>query len=104
MKAEKSLLLSIVIFLNHLMNEVMKHGHQHIVGNPVLPKDPNALVLRRLACLFGSLWSSAHVQKVFYRSHSICRWTSDVFVGRDVFFLSYSSVILEVLLDLFFLK
>ena len=102
---DEFLLLSTVIFLNHLMNEVIKHGHQHVVGNSVLPKKgPNALILWRLACLFGSFWSSACVQKVFCRSCSICRWISDVFVGRDVLFLSYSSAILEVLLDWFFLK
>lgn len=99
------LLLNTVIFLNHLMNEVMKHGHQHVVGNSVLSKkDLNALILKRLACLFGSLWSSACVQKMFCRSCSICRWISDVFVGRDALSLSYSSAILEVLMDLFFSK
>ena len=54
------------------------------------------LILRRLACLFGSLSSSLRVQKVFYRSCSIWRWIFDVFLGRKVISPSYYPTILKL--------
>lgn len=39
------------------------------------------LILRRLACPFGSLGSSASFQKVYYWSCSTCRWVFDGFAG-----------------------
>ena len=41
------------------------------------------LILKRLTCLFGSLESSASVQKFFCRSCSILRWIFDVFFGKE---------------------
>jgi len=68
------------------------------------------LILRKLACLFGSLGSSACIQKLFCRSCSTCRLIFDVFVCvcvcvclcvcvcvcGGVIPLSYSSSILKV--------
>ena len=54
-----------------------------------------------VSCLWGSLRSSASVQKVFCRSCSTCRCISDVFVGRKVISTSYSSAILKVSVYLF---
>ena len=51
--------------------------------------------------LLGSLTSSASVQYVFCRSCSTCRCVSDVFVGRKVISMSYSSAILKLLLHYF---
>ena len=48
-----------------------------------------------VSCLLGSLRSSASVQYVFYRSCSTCRCIFDVFVGRKVISMSYSSTILK---------
>ena len=54
------------------------------------------LVLRKLACLFGSQGSPTSIQNVFYMSWSTCRCIFDVFVGRKLISLSYSSTILKV--------
>ena len=54
------------------------------------------IILQRLACLFGSLGSSASVQKVFCENCSTSRYIFDVIVGEKLFSLSYSSVILKV--------
>ena len=48
------------------------------------------------SCLLGSLRSSASVHYVFCRSCSTCRCIFDVFVGRKVISMSYSSAILKV--------
>ena len=58
------------------------------------------LILRKLVYLFGSLGSSACIQKLFCRSCSTCRLIFDVFVCvcvcGGVIPLSYSSSILKV--------
>ena len=51
------------------------------------------LILKRLTCIFGSLGSSTSVLKVYCKSCFICKWISDVFVGKKVISLSYSSII-----------
>ena len=51
-------------------------------------------IVWRLACLFGSLGSSASIQ-VFCRSCSICTWSFHVF-GGSVVSPSYPSTILKV--------
>ena len=50
-----------------------------------------------VSCVLGGLRSSARVQWVFCRSFSTCRCISDVFVGRKVISMSYSSAILKLL-------
>ena len=55
------------------------------------------LILRRSLYLFGSLGSSAIVQKLFCRSCSIFWWIFDVSVGRKVISPSYSSTIFHFL-------
>ena len=55
-----------------------------------------------VSCLLGSLRSSASVQRVFCGSCSTCRCISDVFVGKEVICMSYSSIILKVLLLILF--
>ena len=54
------------------------------------------LILRRLACLFGSLRSSASIQKVLCMSCFMCTCIFDTFVGRKVISPSSSSAILKV--------
>ena len=49
-----------------------------------------------VSCLLGGLRSSASVQYVFCRSCSTRRYISDVFVGRKVTSMSYSSAILKL--------
>ena len=49
-----------------------------------------------VSCLLGSLRSSASVQWVFCRSSSTCRCILDVFVGKKMISMSYSSAILKV--------
>ena len=51
-----------------------------------------------VSCLLGGLTSSASVQWVFCRGCSTCRCISDVFVGRKVISVSYSSAIFSSLL------
>ena len=48
-----------------------------------------------VSCLLGSLRSSASVQYVLCRSCSTRRFVSDLFVGRKVICVSYSSAILK---------
>ena len=55
------------------------------------------IILWRLACLFGSLGSSASVQKVFCRNCSTYWCIFNVFVGIKVIWPSYSSTILDIL-------
>ena len=50
----------------------------------------------RLACIFGSLRSSASIQQVFFRRSSTCRYVFDVFVVRKLISTSYSSAILKI--------
>ena len=50
-----------------------------------------------ISCLLGSLRSSASVQLVFCKSCSTCRCIFDVFVGRKVISMSYSSTILKAI-------
>ena len=52
------------------------------------------LFSKRMGCLFGSLVSSASVQKLFYGSCSAFKWSFDAFVGEKVISPSYSSTIL----------
>ena len=54
------------------------------------------LILRRLACLFGSLGSSASIQKVFCGNCPTSRCIFDVTVKEKMISLSYSSAILKV--------
>ena len=54
------------------------------------------LILRRLACLFGSLKPSTSMQNVLWRSCFTCRWIFDVFWGRNVIFPYYSFAILKI--------
>ena len=54
------------------------------------------LILRRLACLFGSLRSSASVQKVFCEICSTCWCIFDEFVSRKVITWFYTSTILKI--------
>ena len=54
------------------------------------------LILRGLVCLFGSLGSSASIQKMFCRSCFTCTWVFDVFVGGKVVSPFYSSINLKV--------
>ena len=49
-----------------------------------------------ISCLLGGLRSSASIQWVFCRSCSTWRCISDVFVGRKVISMSYSSAILKL--------
>ena len=51
------------------------------------------LILKRLTCIFGSLGSSTSVLKAYCKSCFICRLISDVFVGKKVISLPYSSTI-----------
>ena len=60
------------------------------------------LILRRLACLFGSLRPSVSIQNVLWRSCSTCRWIFDVFLGRKVIFPHYSFAILKILTSFLF--
>ena len=50
-----------------------------------------------VSCPLGTLRSSASIQYVFCRSCSTCRCIFDVFVGRKVISMSYSSIILKFL-------
>ena len=52
------------------------------------------LLLKRMACLSGSLVSSASVQKLFCGICSVFNWSFDEFVGKKVISPSYSSAIL----------
>lgn len=54
------------------------------------------IILWRLVCLFGSLGSSASIQKVFCGSCSTSRYIFYVIVGEKLISLSYSSAILKV--------
>lgn len=54
------------------------------------------IILRRLVCLFGSLGSSASIQKVFCGNCSTSRYIFYVIVGKKLISLSYSSYILKV--------
>lgn len=62
------------------------------------------LILRPLVCLFRSLGSSARIQNSFCKCCSTCRWTFLCICGVKVISPSYSSAILNVLSNSFFVE
>lgn len=62
------------------------------------------LILRPLVCLFRSLGSSARIQKAFCKCCSTCRWIFLCICGGKVISPSYSSAILNVLSNSFFVE